>query len=116
LGLTYIEGEVTGPSRKRTRVTFLVDSGAGYCLLPREAWKAVELVPRRVETFILADGTRIQRQISDARLKLAGREGPVTVILGKPGDEAIVGAIALESLGLMLDPFRRKLHRMKMRL
>jgi hypothetical protein len=34
MGLTFIEGTVTGPSGKRRRVRFLVDSGASYSLLP----------------------------------------------------------------------------------
>jgi clan AA aspartic protease len=116
MGLTYIEGEVTGPAGRSTRVTFLVDSGAGYCLLPEDAWKAIGLTPRRSQTFILADGTRLERRISECHLRLAGEEGHVPVILGQPGDEALVGVIALEVLGLTLDPFRRQLQPARMRL
>jgi predicted aspartyl protease len=116
MGLTYIEGIVKGPTGKSTGVTFLIDSGSGYCILPPEAWQAIELAPERRDTFVLADGTRIQRQVGGCELKLAGRKGPVMAVLGQAGDEAVVGAVALECLGLMLDPFRRKLRRMRMRL
>lgn len=34
MGLTYIEGTVTGPTGKHAIVRFLVDSGATYTLLP----------------------------------------------------------------------------------
>ena len=36
--------------------------------------------------------------------------------IGLPGDEALLGTIPIEVLGLILDPFRRKLQPMKMRL
>jgi len=116
VGLTYIEGEVTGPSGLSTRVTFLLDSGAGYCLLPETAWKAIGLSAQRTQTFFLADGTRLEREISGCHLRVAGAEGHVPVILGEPGDEALLGVIALEVLGLMLDPFRRQLQPSRTRL
>jgi len=39
MGVTYVEGDVTGPSGKRRTVKFLVDSGATYSLLPKAVWK-----------------------------------------------------------------------------
>lgn len=116
MGLTHIDGEVTGPTGKSIRVTFLVDSGASYCVLPEQAWKTIELTPLRSQVFFLADGTRLEREVSGCRLKAAGAEGDVPVILGKPGDEALLGVVALEVLGLMLDPFQRKLQPLKGRL
>lgn len=110
-----MEGEVTGPTGKPAQVTFLVDSGAGYCLLPDDVWKSIELVPSRCQTFVLADGTRMDRKISECRLKLEDREASVTVILGEPGDEPLLGMIALENLGFMIDPFKRKLLPMEFR-
>ena len=36
--------------------------------------------------------------------------------LGEPGDEPLLGVITLENLGLVLDPFKRELRPMKLRL
>ncbi|MCS7324063.1 MAG: aspartyl protease family protein [Anaerolineae bacterium] len=109
MGLTFVEGVVTGPSGKQARVNFLVDSGATYTLLPYAVWRALELQPKREMTFTLADGTQIKRAVSEAHIALAGAEGTTPVILGEPGDEALLGVVTLEVLGFVLDPFKRTL-------
>ncbi len=86
MGLTYIEGALTGPSGKQRNVRFLVDSGANYSLLPLDVWRELELQPKRAVSFTLADGTQIQRQVSECHLALAGQDGHSPVILGEPGD------------------------------
>ena len=116
MGLTFIEGTVTGPTGQQHQVNFLVDSGATYSLLPVDVWQALGLKPKRSLTFTLADGTPIQRQVSECHVALAGQEGHTPVILGEPGDEALLGAVTLEVLGLVLDPFKRTLQAMHMRL
>ena len=47
-----------------------MDSGAGYKLLPERVWKSLGLEPKRQMDFILADGTTIQRGISECLLEL----------------------------------------------
>ena len=56
--------------------------------------------------------------ISDfvAKIALNGVERHSPVILDKPGDEALLGVMTLEILGLVLDPFKRELRPMKLRL
>ncbi|MDQ1727981.1 MAG: hypothetical protein QOD33_106 [Pyrinomonadaceae bacterium] len=70
MGFTYIEGTVTGPNGKQATVELLVDSGARYTLLPESSWKQIELSPKRRMTFTLADGTRIERDISECLISL----------------------------------------------
>ena len=114
MGVTYIAGTVTGPSGKERTVRFLVDSGATYTLLPYEDWRAIELSPKRSLVFTLADGTTIERQVSECRLSLEQGEAYTPVILGEPGDEALLGIVTLEILGLVLNPFKRTLQPMHM--
>jgi len=114
MGVTFIEGTVTGPSGKQQTVDFLVDSGATYSLLPHSAWKAIELEPRRRMTFTLTDGTRLERDVSECHLLLPSGEGHTPVILGQEGDEALLGTVTLEILGLVLNPFNRTLQPMRM--
>jgi predicted aspartyl protease len=116
MGMTYVEGTVVGPSGERRAVEFLVDSGATYSVLPEDVWKALSLAPKRRMGFRLADGTRLERDVSDCRIELAGQEGPTPVVLGEPGDVALLGVITLENLGFVFDPFRRELQAMQMRL
>lgn len=114
MGVVYIEGTVTGPAGKRATVQFLVDSGATYTLLPEKVWKAIELRPKRELTFTLADGTAVRRKVSECHIALLQGEGHTPVILGEPGDEALLGVVTLEILGLVLNPFTRELQPMRM--
>jgi len=117
MGITFIEGTVTGPTGEQRQVEFLIDSGASYSLLPEQVWHAVGLQPKREVTFTLADGTHIRRRVSECHIALADQEGHTPVILGEPGDgQALLGAVTLEVLGLVLDPFKRTLRSMQFHL
>ncbi len=116
MGVTYLEGLLTGATGKQATVRFLVDSGATYTLVPAEASRLLELQPKRTVTFSLADGTTIERRVSECHLSLPQGEGHTPVILGESGDEALLGVITLEELGLVLNPFTRELQPMRMML
>ena len=64
--------------------------------------------------FTLADGSAIQRDISECHITLPQGDGHTPVVLGEPGDEALLGVVTLKILGLVLNPFNRTLHPMKM--
>ena len=103
-------------ARKKAEVTFLVDSGAVYSLIPAKTLKRLGVVPHRSVEFTLADGTTIERKVGDAYYELHGLGGAAPVIFGEEGDEPLLGATTLESLGLVLDPFKRRLVPMRMML
>ena len=65
-------------------------------------------------SFTLADGTTVDRKISECYISLPQGEGHTPVILGEPGDEALLGVVTLEILGLVLNPFKRTLQPMRM--
>ena len=115
MGLTFIEGQARGPEGREESVNFLVDSGAICSLLPYETWQSLELQPDREERFMLADGTAISRSISYCYMELPQGRGYSPVVLGEPGDDqALLGAVTLENLGLVLNPFSRTLHPMRL--
>ncbi len=109
MGITYIEGQVSGSSGKEKTVRFLVDNGATYSLLPKEVWEAIELLPKRQMSFTLADGTPIERQVSECYAVFPQGEGHTPVILGEGDDQALLGVVTLEILGLVFNPFNRTL-------
>ncbi len=114
VGVTYVEGTLTGPKGNQATVRFLVDSGATYTLVPHDVWKMLDLTPKRTVTFALADGTQVTRAVSECHIALPQGDGHTPVILGEPGDEALLGVVTLEILGLVLHPFRRTLEPMRM--
>ena len=117
MGLTYIEADLFAADKELRGIKLLVDSGASYSLLPDNVWKGLGLGPRRSVSVVLADGTILERRVSDCGIRLNGIEGYTPVVLGEEGDdEALLGAITLENLGFVLDPFRRTLRLMQARL
>ena len=116
MGITSIDGVARGPTGREESASFLIDSGATYSLLPLSAWQSIGLQPTREQTFTLADGTTVQRRISECYLILPQGETHTPVILGEAGDEALLGVVTLEELGLVSHPFSRTLHPMRMML
>jgi predicted aspartyl protease len=116
MGLVFVEGTVTGPTGQQASLQFLVDSGANYTLLPHRTWPSIGLTPKRSIRCTLADGSIIERQVSECHIALPEGDGHTPVILGEPGDEALLGTITLEELGLFLNPFTRTLQPMRMML
>ena len=65
-------------------------------------------------SFSLADGTVLNRKVCSAYFEFEGEGGPAPVVYGEEGDEPLLGATTLKSLGLVLNPFTRTLHPMRM--
>jgi clan AA aspartic protease len=111
VGLTVLEIEVGNPAHPDvTRpVEFLIDSGAVYSVVPTPVLEELGIKPLAEETFRLADGSKIVRQKGVALFRHAQRVGGADVIFGQEGDATLLGALTLESLGLVLDPLKREL-------
>lgn len=116
MGLTYVKGTVHGKGKKTRQLKFLVDSGASYTLLPEDVWRELGLKAKRKLNFVLADGTEIERDVSECYIELPQGDGHSPVVLGQEGDDALLGAVTLENLGLVLNPLQRKLQPMTLRL
>ncbi len=101
-------------SEKFADVEFLIDSGAVYSVVPGKILDTLDIEPYREMSFSLADGTSIKRKVSSAYFELEGEGGPAPVVYGEEGDTALLGATTLESIGLVLNPFTRTLHPMRM--
>lgn len=114
MGITNVEAIATGPTGKSIQELFLVDSGATYSVIPDGDWQAIELSPKRSASLSLADGTIIERQVSECHISLPQGEGHSPVILGEPGDAAVLGVVTLENIGLILNPLTRTLQPMRL--
>ena len=116
MGLTNQEVVVkeTRGARRKAVINFLIDSGAVYSLAPGATLRKLGIRPYRKVDFSLADGTTITRRVGDAYFELQGEGGAAPVIFGEEGDEPLLGATTLESIGLVLDPFKRRLIPMRM--
>jgi predicted aspartyl protease len=116
MGLTSVIVRVSNPSDRSRGVEaeMLVDSGAIFSVVPAGELRRLGIVPEKIERFALADGTSVTRPVGIARFEVAGATGGAPVIFGEPGDAWLLGAPSLESLGLVLDPFKRELRPMRL--
>jgi predicted aspartyl protease len=85
-----------------------------YSVVPAATLKKLRIKPHRSMKFVLADGKQISRNVGDAYFEWHGEGGAAPVIFGEEKDEPLLGSTALESLGLVLDPFKRELYPMRM--
>jgi len=110
MGLTQVVGRVKRPDGRGTalRVHFLVDTGAVYTVLPARVCRTLRLRPTSAAEFGLANGSTITRAVSEARFEIAGHMATSPVVLGEADDAPLLGAVTLETLGLMVNPLTRE--------
>lgn len=116
MGVTNISTTISSLEDKKKKATgkFLVDTGAAYTIVPKDMVIKLGLKPVKTQEFALADGTTVKRKLSFAMVEIDGQRAPSTVVLGHKGDSALIGVITLENMGLMVDPFKRKLRPMRL--
>ena len=116
MGVTTLIVEVANVAKPEVteRLTFTVDSGAAYSVVPGAVLRKLRIRPQKRETFRLANGATIVRQKGVALFKFRQYVGGGDVIFGEKGDATLLGALSLESLGLALDPIKRELRPMKL--
>src|SRR5260370_4819650 len=102
-----LESLVT-PDRQE-EVSLLVDTGATLSWIPREVLQKLGAAPFSRRAFSLADGRELERDVTGVLLTIDGKKAAVTVAFGEPGEQAVLGATALESLGFLVDPVSQKL-------
>ncbi len=116
MGITKVKANILNPAHpaKKVVLEFLVDSGAAYSVAPRTQLKKLGIKAESTESFFLANGEEITRQIGNALFEYRGRQRASPVIFGEEGDSNLLGIVTLEALGFVLDPLRRELKPMPM--
>jgi clan AA aspartic protease len=109
--LTHVALKVGNPAngRRVETVRCLVDSGAVYSLVPGRVLRRLGIRPHSTREFVLANGEVVRRRVATATFEYRGRRGDSMVIVGKPGEDALLGATTIEGFALMLDPLNGEL-------
>lgn len=89
-------------------VDAVVDSGAAHSMLPASLLDWLNVPALEEPVFILADGSRVQYGFGMARFRIDDRERQCLVIFG-PDDNYLLGATALETFNLLVDPHGKRL-------
>ena len=109
--LTNIEADVENPfdPQRRAVITFLVDSGAVYSVIPAGELEKLGIQPSGERTFFLANGQPVKRRMGEARFTFQGQSATCVVLFGEEDDSTLLGVTTLENLGLIFDPMRQKI-------
>ena len=102
-------GLATEPDGPSEAITALVDTGATYTLVPAPILRRLGVEPIGRQTFLIADGSRVEREIGEVTILLGDRRRTTVVVFGDDGAEPLLGAVTMEEFGLGVDPVRRRL-------
>ena len=108
MGLFYVAGRLTGPTELSEEVELLVDTGSTFLVVPQTLADRLGLRPIRTCPIQTAGGRDETWPLAEVRLGLNGDE-VTTRCLVAPAGPAILGAVALESLLLAVDPIAKRL-------
>ncbi len=107
MGLFRVPGRLTGPTGRAEDVELLVDTGATLLVVPAAMADRLELVLRRSQTVVIAGGQRATWP-AEVCLAIHGSEVTTPCFVASNGP-ALLGAVALESLFLAVDPVAKRL-------
>jgi len=108
MGLFRVSGRLIGPTGRSEVVDLLVDTGATLLVIPRSMAERLDIAPLRTQAVVIAGGQREVWPIGEVRLSLDGQEVTTPCFIA-PGGPALLGAVALESLFLAVDPVAKRL-------
>ena len=104
MGHVHVEALLGDPRRRRLRpVRLLVNTGATYLSLPPSLAEELGLRAEGEAELTLADGRTVMAGMALAWLEVAGR-GSIVQAAVLDVDEPLLGVMALEALGLAVDP------------
>ncbi len=110
MGTFQVAIEVGDPEGQRYEtVDALVDSGATYTTMPASLLRRLGVSPHSKRTFVLADGTRIERDFGRTWVRLDGEYDISAVVFGDESAMPLLGALTLEIFSLGIDPVNQRL-------
>ena len=106
MGIMRVNATVRNPAdlERAWEGTFLVDTGAIDCVVPRQFLEQIGLAPIDSRVYGLADGSEIRFDITYGVIEfMEGRTANDIVMLDDYEAEPLLGVTVLESLGIEID-------------
>lgn len=108
MGIFQVPSHLTGPTGRSQEVELLVDTGATFLVVPKSLADRLELRPSRTCDIQTAGGREESWPLAEVHLRLDGDEVTTRCLIAPEGP-ALLGAVALESLLLAVDPIAKRL-------
>lgn len=87
----------------------MVDTGSEATWIPRAQLEQIEVTPEKRQTFQMANGQWVYRDVGYGLVRVGQRETVDEIVFAEKGDYVLLGARALEGLLLWVDPKNKKL-------
>ena len=114
MGRMYVDLEVGGSlNAPYETLTMELDTGSDDTALPRPFLRRLGIPPLGWDRYELADGRRVRRQYGIAFFRLREEVGATRVMFCGPRDAPVLGVIALEELGFVMDAKRGELRKFR---
>lgn len=116
MGLTHVTVTLLNSNSTDTyNADFLVDTGAWDTMAPAPELKKIGIEPDGKDLFELANGDFVEFEYGSAKLKFMNEIVPTRILFGPDGCEPILGVVALEVAGFIVDPKNQTLRKLKAR-
>ncbi len=115
MGLTHVTTTVRDVSKRKGKSftgEFLVDTGAIHCLAPASDLKKAGIRVEGRGAYTPADGAQREFEFGFARVEFMGSVTVAQIIFGPEGAEPILGVVAIENTGIIVDPSSQSLRRL----
>jgi clan AA aspartic protease len=118
MGITHVSATVKPviPGGSSVTADFLVDTGAIDCVVPASLLRRAGIEPERADLYELADGGLVELPVAAACIEFMDSIVLTRVIFGAEEAEPLLGAMALEYAGFVVDPTSQTLRRLRARL
>lgn len=110
MGLTEITVSVHGRLGTRVR-RVLVDTGSSYTWIDGDLLREIGVTPIGTERFKTIDKRTIERPVADILIEYEGSRRYCPVAFAEKEDANVLGATAMEIIGLEVDPSTREVRR-----
>lgn len=113
MGATQVTVTIRNPadSNRAWEGLFLVDPGTTDSLVPRPHLESIGLRPKGRRVHKLADGSEITMEAAVGEIGFMGETVGGTILFGEADAEPLLGATALASVGIEVDPNNQRLKR-----
>jgi len=111
LGFTEVEVHISHAAspEKSLATKVLVDTGAILSAVPRVLLSQLGVTPFGKRTLRVFGGQAIEREIGAAIIRYKEFTAAASVIFAEERDTPVLGATALEAMGLQVDPVTKEL-------
>ena len=101
--MTEVRVKIFGPKGSK-EVSLTVDTGSEDTWITGTVLREIGIQPRLSRTYRTISNARVRREVGPVEIEFLGIRMPCPTVFGEENDVNVLGATALEILGLEINP------------